>query len=99
VLFDCEDEAPHCARGPDDFEYTLAYTGLSIGAAAGAHLGGRRRDSKGSFWATLGGAAIGALPILIAPKDDDQTGAYVGSLVGGTSGAVLVDYLVRRPRE
>jgi len=97
-LFDCEDEAPQCARGPDDFEYTLAYTGLSIGAATGAHRGGERRDSKGSFWATLGGAAVGALPLLIAAKDDDQTGAYVGSMVGGTAGAGLVDYLVRRPR-
>ncbi|MFL5386563.1 MAG: hypothetical protein ACJ8GN_28940 [Longimicrobiaceae bacterium] len=98
VVFDCQDEAPGCARGPDDFEYTLAYTGLALGAATGAHLGGKTRDSKGSFWATLGGAAVGALPVLIAPKDDDQTGAYVGSIVGGTAGAVLVDYLMRRPR-
>jgi len=96
--FGCEDESPGCAHGPDDLEYTLAYTGLALGAATGAHLGGKTHDSKGSFWATLGGAALGALPILIAPKDDDQTGAYVGSIVGGTAGAVLVDYLVRRPR-
>ena len=98
ALFECQDEASGCAFGPDDFEYTLAYTGVVLGAATGAHLGGKRRDSKGSFWATVGGAAIGALPILLAPKDDDQTGAYVGSIVGGTAGAVLVDYLVRRPR-
>jgi hypothetical protein len=98
VLFDCQDEAPGCARGPDDFEYTLAFTGLALGAATGAHLGGKTHDSKGSFWATLGGAALGALPLLIAPKDDDQTGAYVGSMAGATAGAALVDYLVRRPR-
>jgi hypothetical protein len=98
VLFDCQDEAPSCARGPDDFEYMLAYAGLTVGAAAGAHRGGERRDSKGSFWATLGGAALGALPVLLAPRDDDQTGAFVGSMVGGTAGAALVDYLVRRPR-
>ena len=98
VGLDCQDESPGCARGPDDFEYAMAYTGLALGAARGAHLGGKRRDSKGSFWATVGGAAVGALPILIAPKDDGQTGAYVGSIVGGAAGAVLVDYLVRRPR-
>jgi hypothetical protein len=98
TLFDCEDESPGCAHGPDDFEYTLAYTGLALGAATGAHLGGKTHGSKGSFWATLGGAVIGALPILIAPKDDDQTGALVGSMAGATAGAALADYLVRRPR-
>lgn len=96
--FGCEDEAPGCDTGPDNFEYTLGYAGLALGAATGAHWGGRRHDSIGSFWATLGGAAIGALPLLIAPKDDDQTGAYIGSLAGGTAGAVLGDYLARRPR-
>jgi hypothetical protein len=98
VVFDCQDEAPQCAHGPDDFEYTLAWAGGALGAATGAHLGGKTSDSQGSFWATLGGAAIGALPVLLAPKDDDQTGAYIGSAVGATAGAVLVDYLVRRPR-
>jgi hypothetical protein len=98
VVFDCQDEAPGCAHAPDDFEYTLAYAGAALGAATGAHIGGKTRDSKGSFWATVGGAAVGALPILLAPKDDDQTGAYVGTAVGATAGAVLVDYLVRRPR-
>lgn len=98
VVFDCQDEAPGCGNGPDDFEYTLAYAGAALGAATGAHVGGKTRDSKGSFWATVGGAAVGALPILLAPKDDDQTGAYVGTAVGATAGAVLVDYLVRRPR-
>lgn len=97
-LFGCQDEAPACRTGPDDFEYTLAYTGLVIGAAQGAHIGGTTRDGRGSFWATLGGAAAGALPLLLAPKDDDQVGAYVGSMVGATAGAVAVDYLVRRPR-
>ena len=96
--FGCEDESRGCETGPDNFEYTLAYTGLALGAATGAHWGGKTHDSKGSFWATLGGAAVGALPLLIAPKDDDQTGAWVGSIAGGTAGAVLVDYLIRRPR-
>ncbi|MFL5542987.1 MAG: hypothetical protein ACJ8J0_28670 [Longimicrobiaceae bacterium] len=94
----CEDESPGCGSGPDNSEYATAYLGLALGAATGAHWGGRRHDSIGSFWATLGGAALGALPLLIAPKDDDQTGAWVGSIAGGTAGAVLVDYLVRRPR-
>jgi hypothetical protein len=98
TVFGCEDESPGCEHGPDDFEYALAYTGLALGAATGAHVGGKTRDGRGSFWATLGGAAIGALPILIAPKDDDQTGAWVGSMAGATAGAALVDYLVRRPR-
>jgi hypothetical protein len=98
ALFDCQDEAPGCSIGPADFEYTLAYTGVALGAATGAHLGGKRRDSKGSFWATVGGAAIGALPILLTPRDDDSTNAYVGSMVGATAGAALADYLVRRPR-
>lgn len=94
----CQDESRGCDHGPDNAEYATAYLGLALGAATGAHWGGKRRDSIGRFWTTLGGAALGALPILIAPKDDDQTGAYVGSLAGGTAGAVLVDYLVRRPR-
>jgi hypothetical protein len=98
TVFGCEDESPGCAHGPDDFEYALAYTGLALGAATGAHIGGKTHDSRGSFWATLGGATIGALPILLAPKDDDQTGAWVGSMAGATAGAALVDYLVRRPR-
>jgi len=98
VVFDCQDEAPGCTGAPDDFEYTLAYTGLALGAATGAHIGGKTHDGKGNFWATLGGAAIGALPILLAPKDDDQTGAWVGSMAGATAGAALADYLVRRPR-
>jgi hypothetical protein len=98
TAFGCEDESAPCAHGPDDFEYTLAYTGLALGAAAGAHLGGKTPDSKGNFWATLGGAALGALPLLIARKDDDQTGAYLGGMVGATAGAALADYLVRRPR-
>jgi len=99
TVFGCEDESPGCTHGPDDFEYALAYTGLALGAATGAHVGGKTHGSKGSFWATLGGAAIGALPILLAPKDDDQTGAWVGSMAGATAGAALVDYFVRRPRE
>jgi len=98
MVFECQDEASGCAYGPDDFEYTMAYAGAALGAATGAHLGGKTRDSKGPFWTTLAGAAVGALPILIAPKDDDQTGAYVGTAVGATAGAVLVDYFVRRSR-
>jgi hypothetical protein len=61
-------------------------------------VGGKKRDSKGSVLATLGGAAIGALPVLFAPRDDDAEGSYVSGIMGGTAGAVLVDYLVRRPR-
>jgi hypothetical protein len=97
-LLGCHDEASVCLIGPDDSEYLLAYTGLTIGAATGAHVGGKTRDSKGSVLATLGGAALGALPVLFAPRDDDAVGSYVSGIVGGTAGAVLLDYLVRRPR-
>ncbi|HEY0151739.1 MAG TPA: hypothetical protein VGB92_07070 [Longimicrobium sp.] len=97
-LLNCQDEAAECLIGPDDSEYLLAYAGLTIGAATGAHVGGKTRDSKGSVFATLGGAALGALPVLFAPRDDDAVGSYAGGIVGGTAGAVLVDYLVRRPR-
>jgi hypothetical protein len=71
---------------------------LVLGATAGAHVGGLRHDSRGSLPATLAGAAVGALPIVFAPKDDDQTAASVASLVGGAAGAALLDYLVRHPR-
>jgi hypothetical protein len=97
-LLGCHDEASACLIGPDDSEYLLAYTGLTIGAATGAHAGGKTRDSKGSILATLGGAALGALPLLFAPRDEDAVGAYASGIVGGTAGAVLLDYLVRRPR-
>ncbi|HEX6749711.1 MAG TPA: hypothetical protein VF092_20635 [Longimicrobium sp.] len=97
---DCSDEGPTCGGGPDNAEYLGAYAGMSLGAALGAHLGGLRHDSKGGFLATLGGAAVGALPILVADKESDaalETGAIVG-LATSTAGAVLVDYLVRHPR-
>ena len=97
---DCSDEGPTCGSGPDNAEYMGTYAGMSIGAALGAHLGGTRHDSSGSFLATLGGAAAGALPLLVADKESDaalETGALV-SLATSTAGAVLVDYLVRHPR-
>ena len=55
---DCSDEGPTCGSGPDNGEYAAAYAGMSLGAATGAHLGGLRRDSKGSFLASLGGGII-----------------------------------------
>jgi hypothetical protein len=74
--------------------------GLAAGAGLGAHIGGLRHDSHGSFPAALGGAAIGTIPLLIADKESDSsvnTATFV-SLASSTAGAVLFDYLVRRPR-
>lgn len=100
VGLDCSDESSNCSRGPDNAEYLTMALGLAAGAASGAHIGGRRHDSTGGFLAALGGAAVGTIPLLIADKESDSavnTGAFV-SLASSTAGAVLMDYLVRRPR-
>jgi hypothetical protein len=96
--FGCEDESPGCEHGPDDFEYALGWGGLALGSAFGAHLGGFTHRSQGSFWASLGAAAVGALPLLLMPKDDDQTGMWIAGMVAAPAGAVAADYLVRSPR-
>jgi hypothetical protein len=96
--FGCEDESPGCEHGPDDFEYALGWGGLALGSAFGAHLGGFTHKSQGSFWASLAGAAVGALPLLLMPKDEDQTGMWIAGMVAAPAGAVTADYLVRSPR-
>jgi len=102
ILLDCSDEGSDCAHGPDNAEYYTAATGLALGAATGAHLGGRRGDSRGdsrgSFGLTLLGAAIGALPLVIVNEFGDLDTASALSLATAPAGAVLVDYLARRPR-
>ncbi|HSU16667.1 hypothetical protein [Longimicrobium sp.] len=98
VGLDCSDEGRDCGNGPDNAEYMTAFAGLALGAATGAHLGGLTHDSKGSFPATLAGAAVGALPILLTDPEGDVDTASIVSLVTGTAGAVIVDYVVRRPR-
>ena len=98
VLLDCSDESPTCNHGPDNAEYFTAAAGVALGAATGAHLGGLRRDSRGSLGYTLLGAAAGALPLILAPKEGDVEVASLVSLAAAPAGAVLVDYLVRRPR-
>ncbi|HEX8907442.1 MAG TPA: hypothetical protein VF771_21495 [Longimicrobiaceae bacterium] len=100
VGLDCSDEGPECGAGPDNGEYAGAYLGMATGAALGAHIGGTRHDSDGSFWASLGGAALGALPLLLSDKesDNDINSSTWLSLGTSTAGAVLMDYLVRRPR-
>jgi hypothetical protein len=100
VALGCDDESSSCDRGPDNGEYIAAYTGMALGAAGGAHLGGLTHDSRGSFPATLAGAAVGALPLLLSDKSSDNaigTSAAV-SLATSTASAVLIDYLIRRPR-
>ncbi|HET7463645.1 MAG TPA: hypothetical protein VFJ82_20490 [Longimicrobium sp.] len=98
VLLDCDDESPSCGQGPDNAEYFTAAAGLALGAAAGAHLGGLRRDSRGSLGLTLLGAAAGALPMVLVSREGDADTASLVSLAAAPAGAVLVDYLVRRPR-
>lgn len=98
VLLDCSDEGSECNHGPDNAEYYTAAAGLALGAAAGAHFGGLRRDSQGSLGLTLLGAAIGALPLVIVNKEGDLDTASALSLATAPAGAVLVDYLARRPR-
>ncbi|HEU4560408.1 MAG TPA: hypothetical protein VFS20_21335, partial [Longimicrobium sp.] len=98
ILLDCSDEGPTCARGFDNAEYVTAAAGLALGATAGAHIGGKRRDSKGSFATTLLGAAVGALPVVFVDKEGEVGTASKLSLVLAPAGAVLMDYLVRRPR-
>jgi hypothetical protein len=98
VLLDCSDEGSDCGNGPDNAEYATAAAGLALGAAAGGHFGGLRRDSKGSLGLTLLGAFAGTLPLILAPKEGDADAASLVSLAAAPAGAVLVDYLVRRPR-
>jgi hypothetical protein len=98
ILLNCSDEGSDCAHGPDNAEYYTSAAGLALGAAAGAHLGGLRRDSRGSFALTLLGAALGALPLVIVNKSGDLDTASALGLAAAPAGAVLVDYLVRRPR-
>jgi hypothetical protein len=98
TAFGCEDESAGCSTGPDDFEYILAYSGLTLGAAAGAHWGGLTHQSRGSFWPTAGGAALGAVPLLFGPRDEDTNAMWIGSMLAAPAGAVIMDYLIRRPR-
>lgn len=98
VLLDCSDEGSTCENGPDNAEYFTAAAGIALGAGMGAHFGGRRRDSRGSLGLTLLGAAAGTLPLVLASREGDVDGPTLVSLAAAPAGAVLVDYLVRRPR-
>jgi len=98
VLLDCSDEGRSCTHGPDNAEYITAATGLALGAAAGAHLGGRRADSKGSLGYTLLGAAAGALPLVFVNTEGELDAASAVGIVTAPLGAVLADYFIRRPR-
>lgn len=98
VLMNCSDEGANCETGPDHGEYYLGATGLALGAASGAHFGGRRRDSVGNFGSALLGAAVGTLPVVLANKQNDMGSVSLVSLVAAPAGAVLMDYLVRKPR-
>jgi hypothetical protein len=98
VLLDCSDEGSECNQGPDNAEYYTAATGLALGSAIGAHVGGLRRDSRGSFALTLLGAVAGALPLVLVNKEGELDTASALSLAAAPAGAVLVDYLARRPR-
>lgn len=98
VLLDCSDEGSDCNQGPDNAEYYTAATGLALGSAVGAHLGGMRRDSRGSLGLTLLGAVAGALPLVFVNKEGELDTASALSLAAAPAGAVLVDYLARRPR-
>ena len=98
VGLDCSDEGADCANGFDNAEYATLYAGAVLGAAAGAHFGGLRKDSAGNFLATVGGAAVGGIPILLANKEDNLDAPAIGTIVGSAAGAVIVDYLVRHVR-
>jgi hypothetical protein len=98
VGLDCSDEGPSCGRGPDNAEYLTTFAGIALGAASGAHVGGMRHDSRGSLPATLAGAAVGALPLLIADKSRQIDAPLMLSIGTGTAGAVLMDWLARKPR-
>jgi hypothetical protein len=97
-LLGCTDDGPRCSSGIDNGEYYSAALGLAAGSAAGAHLGGLRHDSRGRPGLTLLGAALGTLPLVFADKAGDPDPAMLASLGLAPVGAVLVDYLARRPR-
>jgi hypothetical protein len=97
-LLGCSDEGTHCQHGPDNAEYYTAAGGLAIGAAAGAHLGGLRRNSKGSLPLTLLGAAAGTLPLVFVNKEGELDTASAVSIAAAPLGAVLVDYFARKRR-
>jgi hypothetical protein len=98
VLLDCSDEGTHCGQGFDNAEYFTTAAGLALGAATGAHFGGRRRDSRGSWGMALLGAAVGALPMVFVSSEGEGGTAQWVSLATAPAGAVLADYLVRKPR-
>lgn len=98
VILDCSDEGTDCATGFDNAEYYTTAAGLALGAATGAHYGGRRRDSRGSWGMALLGAAVGALPMLFVSSEGEGGTAQWVSLATAPAGAVLADYLVRKPR-
>ena len=98
VLLDCSDEGTDCRTGFDNAEYYTTAAGLALGAATGAHYGGRRRDSRGSRGMALLGAAVGALPMVFVNSQGEGGTAQWVSLATAPAGAVLADYLVRKPR-
>lgn len=98
VILDCSDEGIDCATGFNNAEYYTTAAGLALGAATGAHYGGRRRDSKGSWGMALLGAAVGALPMVFVNSEGEGGTAQWVSLATAPAGAVLADYLVRKPR-
>lgn len=96
----CSDDGAFCSRGGSDAEYTTLAVGMAVGAAAGAHLGGMRRDSRGRLLHTLVAAGVGAIPVLFAhPEDDAQTqSVFVMGWVGSAALATIADNLSRERR-
>jgi hypothetical protein len=95
----CSEDGPRCAHGFSNAEYVTSAAGIALGAAAGAHVGGLRRNSRGRLGVTLLGAAAGTLPLLLADKRSDQVdGATRLSIAAAPLAAVVADYLVRAPR-
>lgn len=103
-LLGCSDDGPECEHAPDNAEYWIGGgTGLVVGSAVGAYLGGLRSDSRGRITATLAGAFIGATPLLFDKIFGGYHGehpsalTYVG-IVTTPVGAAFANYLFRVPR-
>lgn len=93
IVFGCSDEGAYCEGGPDNMDVMLGVTGIVLGAAAGAHLGGLRRESAGRWLPTIAATAAGLLPMAFG----SHQGASV-ALVLTPVAAAAADHMFRRKR-
>lgn len=101
TVLGCSDEGARCTYGGDNAELVAGILFAGLGAAAGAHLGGYRADSRGHFGYTLLAAGIpatlGAITAALTDNSEDA-GLALGFVLTTPLVAALTDHAYRVAR-